>query len=424
MDILKKDSCNTFFLPCLFIFGMVLLMVQNTFPADFSTSKEALIAAYKMEPNITPALARSAIENLKKALIDCTDGYSASSIKYGTGVIYFKAGMQDDAKIAFRQTAGEANCPELIRICCFNMTGQISRLQGNDREALEAFEQAANLLEPSLSSRKEHNTNPEFVRLLCSVLFARGEIYEVQENYSQSINEYNRLIQILRQNGNSDISGRYIPPAGDRISQIYLRMGDVNSYIKNAEELSADYPQYYRIPVIKLEMECVKFLKSHCVNFDSFKGSFSAPAQLIAYLKDSKDSNSAQEITAVFDNLCKEHSIGYGGILLQYHYAWLLDTLGEKNRAAEIFAMISAAGIPDDGDKPREKAILETVAEYAKIQLAILLGERADYTEALRILNTMRTHPDKSHISELAKSVGKNLETLKREVPENENKKK
>ena len=119
-----------------------------------------------------------------------------------------------------------------------------------------------------------------------------------------------------------------------------------------------------------------------------------------------------------------EHSIGYGGILLQYHYAWLLDTLGEKNKAAEIFAMISAARIPNNGDKPREKAILETVAEYAKIQLAILLGERADYTEALRILNTMRTHPDKSHISELAKSVGKNLETLKREVPENENKKK
>ncbi len=384
MDILKKDSCNTIFLPCLFIFGMVLLMVQSTSLADFSTTKEALITAY------------------------------------GTGVIYFKAGMQDDAKAAFRQTAGEANCPELIRICCFNMTGQISRLQGNGKEALEAFEQAAKLLEPLLSGGKEHNTNPEFVRLLCSVLFARGEIYEAQENYSQSINEYNRLIQILRQNGNSEISGRYIPPAGDRISQVYLRMGDVNSYIKNTEGLSADYPQYYRIPVIKLEMECVKFLKGHSVNLDSLKGSFSAPAQLIAYFKDSKDSNSAQQITAVFDNLCKEHSTSYGGILLQYHYAWLLDTLGEKNKAAEIFARISTARIPDNGDKPREKAILETVAEYAKIQLAILLGERADYTEALRILSTMRIHPDKSHISELAKSVGKNLETLKREVHENE----
>jgi tetratricopeptide (TPR) repeat protein len=378
MDILKKDSCSTFFLSCLFIFGMVLLIAQNVFGSNSSTAKEALMAAYR------------------------------------TGVIYFKANKQDDAKAVFRQTAGDANCPDLIRICCFNMTGQISRLQGNDKEALEAFEQAAKLLES-----KEHNASPEFVRLLCLVLFARGEIYEVQESYSQSISEYNRLIQVLRQNSNSETAGRYIPPAGDRISQAYLRMGDVNSYIKNAEELSADYPQYYRIPVIKLEVECVKFLKSHCVNFDPFKGSFSAPAQLIAYFKDSKDSNSAQEIMTTFDNICKEYSSGYDRILLQYHYAWLLDTLGEKNKAAKIFAMISAAKIPDNEDKPCEKVILETVAEYARIQLAILLGERADYTEALRILSTMQTHPDKSHISELAKSIGKNLETLKREVSEN-----
>jgi tetratricopeptide (TPR) repeat protein len=159
MDTLKKDSCNT----CLLIFGMVLLIAQKASPADSSTAKEALIAAY------------------------------------GTGVTYFKAGRQDDAKAAFRQTAGEANCPDLIRICCFNMTGQIARLQGNDKEALEAFEQAAKLL-----VSREHNASPEFVRLLCSILFARGEIYEVQENYSQSISEYNRLIQILRQNSNNE----------------------------------------------------------------------------------------------------------------------------------------------------------------------------------------------------------------------------
>ena len=73
-------------------------------------------------------------------------------------------------------------------------------------------------------------------------------------------------------------------------------------------------------------------------------------------------------------------------------------------------------------DESREKAIAETVREYAKIQYAIMAGEKADYNEALKVLGSMRSHSDNSHISELAESVAKSIEILKREIPKDENK--
>jgi hypothetical protein len=68
--------------------------------------------------------------------------------------------------------------------------------------------------------------------------------------------------------------------------------------------------------------------------------------------------------------------------------------------------------------------VLEAVQEYARIQSAIMLGEKGDYTDALRVLRSLRKHPDKSHLSELAKSVTESIEILKREVPKDESTKK
>ena len=128
-----------------------------------------------------------------------------------------------------------------------------------------------------------------------------------------------------------------------------------------------------------------------------------------------------KDIANKLDGLCKEDSNTYGGILLQYHYAWLLDTLGEKDKAAEILAWISSTDIVETDLKSWQKVIVETTQEYAKIQYAVMLGERTDYIEALKVLSSLRTHSE-SYISELAKSVSESIQTLKREVPKNENK--
>jgi predicted chitinase len=68
-----------------------------------------------------------------------------------------------------------------------------------------------------------------------------------------------------------------------------------------------------------------------------------------------------------------------------------------------------------------QEVIAQTVQEYAKIQYAVIAGEKADYKEALRVLSSLQTHGHESHISRMAESVTNSIQTLKREVPKNDN---
>jgi len=402
---------------------VITVVADGVSLATGKTPAEVLTATYRSPAAITPAEAKSAIAGLEKVLADCKDSYLAFRIRYRIGVMYFRAGMMGKSKVRFLQTANDLKCPEFIRACSFNMIGQISRLGAENKEALEAFNQVANLLEQRLSAGKEYTPNPALTKLWCSALLNRAEICELQQDYTASITEYNRLLRALSQSENKDMLDQYAPLASDRISQLYLRQGDIDKYIELAESLTGDYSEYYQTPVIRLESECVKFLKSISANLEFLNdGSFGAPAHVIAYLKGSKSGTSAQHIVAQLDRLCKEYRNTCGGILLQYHYAWLLDALGEEHKAAEVFARIFSNDIADTNNKSQKKAIVETVQEYAKIQYAIMAGEKADYKEALRVLGSLRSHPDKSHISELAKSVIKSIQILKREVPKDENK--
>jgi hypothetical protein len=163
-------------------------------------------------------------------------------------------------------------------------------------------------------------------------------------------------------------------------------------------------------------------MKSVSANLEFLNGSFDAPAHVIDYARGSKSRTSAQHIVDEFDKLYKKYQNTCRGVLLQYHYAWLLDALGEKHRAAEIFSLIFSNDVADTSNKSWEKAIVETIQEYAKIQYAIMAGGKADYNEALKVLGSMRSHSDNFHISELAESVAKSIEILKREVPKDENK--
>jgi len=333
--------------------------------------------------------------------------------------MYFTADMMDEAKAHFLQIANDSRCPELIRICSFNMAGQISRLVGKNKEALESFNQVARLLEKRLSFKGEHASNLALAKLHCSALFSRAEIYNLQRDYTASISEYNRLLSVLIQYQIDNIMSQYIPLVDDRISQIHLQKGEIREYVILGEKLTRVHGKYYRTPIIKFELECIKFLEEFSPNLQFVNGSSDAPTHVFAYLKCAKDKTVAQHIVYKLNNLCKETQDTYSGIVLRYHYAWFLDTLGEKNKAAETLAQIFSVNIANTNNRAWGKAVVETVQEYAKIQYAIIAGERANYTEALRVLN-MRAYTDQSHISELAKSVSKSIEILKREVPKNE----
>ena len=421
MDI-RKTACYSSSLAFYLSLAIVItLTAEEVFPAEAKTPAEVLIATYRSPLAIAPADVKSATTDLERALANCEDAYLAFRIRYRIGVMHFRAGMIRASKAGFLQIANDPKCPELIRACSFNMIGQISRLRAENKDALEAFSQVADLLEQRLSVDREYVPNSAIAKLWCSALLSRAEIYELQQDYTASITEYSRLLHALSQSKNKDLSSQYAPLANDRMSQLYLWEGDTDRYTELAEALTGRYPEYCRTPIVRLELECVKFLRSVSPKLEFPHGSFSAPAHVIVYLKGSNDGTSPQSVVDKLNGLCKEYRNTRAGILLQYHYAWLLDALGERPTAAEVFARIFSNDAVNANSKSREKAIAETVQEYAKIQYAIMAGEKADYREALRVLSSLKAHPDKSHLSELAESVTKGIQTLKREVPKNEN---
>ena len=418
MDTLKKDSCSLVLF--IVLVSGVFLIAKGVSFADTSTASEVLTASYKLGCKIAPAEAESAIADLEKVLINCQDSNLAFRIRYRIGMMYFKAGMSGVAEDQFLRIANELDCPVLIRVCSFNMIGQISRMEGENRQALDAFNQVVELVEQQSAGAKKSFVSAALMRLCCSALLSRAEIRQMQQDYDASISEYDRLLRMLVQNQEDKFS-QYIPLAKDRISQLYLKQGNIDKYIEIAQMLPVDCPRYYRAGVIRFEIECIRFLRSVSKDFECADGSFTAPARLITYFKVSKDKDSAKPILEVLSRLCEEHSNTYAGILLSYHYAWLLDAIGEKNKAVEVFARVSSTDIGGVNNNVRPNAIAKTIAEYAKIQCAIMLGEKGDYEKALQVVGSLGSHPEQSHISDLAKSVSEGMVVLRREFPANDN---
>ena len=420
MDIQKNANCSHSLIVCLSIVIAVPVTAHGASHGKARTPEEILIATYELPHTITPVEAQSAVSRLEQALADCRGSYLAFRIRYRMGVMYFRADMMKPSKAEFLLTANDPECPEPIRACSFNMIGQISRLTAENEEALKAFDKVVNLLEQSLFTDKKYAQNSAMAKLWCSALLSTAEIYELQHHYTASINEYVRFLDAFNQSKNIDLSSQYAPLAYDRMSQLYLRIGNIQKYMEITRTLIESYPEYSRTAIIKWESECVKFLKSTSTSFPN--AGFRAPALVIAYLKSSNNPTLAQNIVDPLNALCKAYQDTSTGILLQYHYAWLLDTVGEEQKAREILSRISSIDAFDPNDNPPQKAIVETLQEYAKIQYAIMAGEKAEYKEALRILDSLHTYANESHISELAEAVTKGIQTLRREVPENDNK--
>jgi len=418
MVIPKKDSCRIIYVLCLM--AAIFLLPQRMCSAQDDRALEVLCGTYKPDVVvITPAEAKSTIAKLKSVLADCKDKNLAFRVRYRIAITQFKAQMTDVSKAGFRHIVKESDCPLDIRMCSLNMIGQICRLHGQNTPALEAFDTLANLIEGQSSAVKKHNKDAA-AKLLFSALVSRAEIYELIEDYAAAIKEYNRLLAALGGANGNDVAGKNGPLINDRMSQLYLRQGQIDKYVKAAGSLIVDYPQYYRTPLVKLELKCVEFLKNAAESVDFSSGSFVAPAKVIAYLKDSDEKASAKELAAELDKFCQECESSYEGILLKYHYAWLLDTVGQKAEAAEKLAGLCLAHIENPGDSSRQ-AIVDTIRGYACIQSAIMLTEQGRYKKATGILNTLGKCPEGSHLSKLVQSLRKGIDILKREVPKNEN---
>ena len=229
------------------------------------------------------------------------------------------------------------------------------------------------------------------------------------------------MLEILNRYKKNEHAKEYIPLVSDRISQLYLRQGKTEQYVTSVQNLTHTNPEYIRTPIMKMELTCVKILKNISDEIEFARGSYESPAMLIQAIKKADNKDVFVNCMDEFKKLFEEYKDKHMGILLQYHYAWFMDTMGEKDEARKIFAEISLYENKDANNSREEPEAISTIQDYAKIQYAIMAGEKGEYNEALKVLNGLRTHPEDSHLSELAKSVEESIQILKREVKINEN---
>ena len=419
MDTPKYEKLNKVIL----IVGSVIVLTSGLLYADSSQAITVLAKTYGSGSVLSTEEAQGIVQSLDKVLADCEDVYLVFRIKYRIGIIYFKSNELIKSMEQFMKILEDSKCPENIKVLSLNMIGQISRMEGKNKDALDAFQQITNILEKSIQNDKEFTKDLSLMKVWVSAVISKAEIFEFQRNCSESINQYNHLLQILKEMKLKDLHDQYYAFVNDKVSQLYLQTGDIEKYLISAKSILTNSPEYSRIPLIKLEIACVEFLNVQHKSIEFPNGSFESPSLLIADIKNIDDKTQFQDIVEVFDKLCKEYKNNNGGGLLLYHYAWLLDTIGNKDKASEIFLQIISQDSINEKKEGQKPEITSTIQEYAKIQYAIMAGEKGKYNEALKVLDTLRKQPENSHLSELSKSVIESIKTLKREVPVNETEK-
>jgi len=406
---------------CMFFFRVTEVVRPESCVADTKSAVAVLASTYHPSASVTVSQAKASIAALEKAVAECGDALLTFRIKYRIGVLSFRAEMFDAAKARFAALAKDSKCPALIRISSYNMVGQISRLAGENMEALAAFNDVVKVASQELSAVRKDEHKGVLGEVLQAALFGRAEIYELNREYGASIGEYERLLGMLDKRTCNKSLCDYTMMVRNRISQLHLRQGDVEKYMEVAKGIVTSDTEYGRRAIVELEMVCVKVLKGVDSSMEFSNGSFETPAKVIAYVKAQELKAMAASIIDKVGKLCKRYTDGFGAMVVSYHYAWLLDAVGERDEAAKIFGRISSGEIGKVGGEMCNEAIARTVVQYAKIQYAIMLGESGNYREALGVLSGVLPVGEKTHISGLTESVSESIRILKRELGENEN---
>ena len=419
MDIPKNVCCKIRIIYLIFVLTG-FFPARSMLWADVGSAIEILKGSYSADRARENRDVEAIISDLQNALVKCQDDYLIARVKYRIGILYFKTGKINQAGEQFHQLLKEAECPMLIKTASLNMIGQIHRMKGAYEEALKVFDQLAAHFEEQYYSNGQVNVESAIEELWYAALLSRAQIYEAQENDKLSIAEYERVVRLLTKSERENVRVRF-PLVYDKMGQLHFRRSNIKKYLALVRSAISDFPHYQRVPLMKLEMECIKFARDNSLNLDLVKKAGNAPVWLIGKIT-SVENTKVAAFTLTLERLCKESKDSKWGALLQYHYGWLLDRLGEKVRAAHIFAGIGAGSNKKEDDL-QTKEVFTMIREYGHIQSAIICGENGEYAQALKILAGLRASPEQSHLGKLAASVRKSIKTLKREVRHNESKK-
>jgi len=387
------------------------ILVKQRLPHKSSEVSDAVDA---------PALpddVKTDIDQLKEMLAACEDSEFRFGLSYRLGVLYFKNQAFDQALSCFSAVSTEKECRGMIRACALNMLGQTSRLQGDVSGALKAFGNLTDLLK-GMDITSSDASSAWVLRLLCSAAISRAELFQLQNDIGQAIKAYTLLAQWLDLHSGNPLCQPYLAISLDRASQMHLQQGNAAKYLEIAGAIPRDCPQYHRGAIIQLESECVRLLVKHFSDVDFVAGSIMAPALLIERLDRFSDKAAIERILDRVDQLCADYQDTYGGWILQYHYAWLLDRAGRRGQALKQFAELSNSTtkpVPTGG--PQQERVISAVQGYAQIQQAIMMGEQGEFRKGLQVINAVQCDDEDTHSKRLKESVSSSLETLNREVP-------
>ena len=397
--------------------GLVVL-VATTLSSLGQTTRplHVLVATYDAELPTTPAEAEESLAVLEEALQQCTDADLGCRIQHRMAVMCLRVGLLDEARSRFRRLSDSAMCPEPIRLSSLSMRGQICRMVGADDEALEVFEELLRPVERSLVEPARAPAPAAILRLACLAVFGRAEIQEVNHCWSEAAIEYRRLLILLKRSKCEMLLQRYGPLATDRLSQLLLRAGEVDGYLEVAKALAVEHPRYRRAGLVELEAECIRFLRAAQIQTEFPNGSVDAPAMAVAAIRAAADKSISRQLLLAANELCHRYQGSYGGLVVAYHYAWILDVLGNKSKAAMVLGQILSVDVDKICEGPRDQSIGRTVQKYAGLQHAIVLAEHANYQQALAVLIRLNCDSCAPHVQELRQSVIESVKILQREV--------
>lgn len=414
-----KNAFYEIRIACIALTIIITLSLSKDLSADDKALIKALKAAYYADQDDKQPEISLLISNLLKALPGCKNEYLLARAQYRIGILYFKDRKYLQAKNQFHQLAQQPYTPLLVKVLSLNMIGQIYRLSGEDNEALRAFDTLTHLIEEQYPSENLSIVEPAVFRLWYSTLLSRAEIFQAQEIYNQSLAQYEQAVKLLV-NSRKKTAPSQISQIYDRMSQLYFRQSNIKQYLALTGKTVVDFPNYNRTPLMKLERACVIFARDHTLNLTSVIEIYQVPARIIGNIAQVNDHNHVSSFVRLMQQLYQKRQNTPQSKLLCYHYASLLDALGEKQKAAGVFSEIIGWENNKTDDVHKNGAEYALVEEYAKIQYAIILAEEGEYVKALKVMAGMCPRPLPSHLGKLSESVTKSIQTLKREVRSHE----
>lgn len=408
MDIQKNESCKR----------LIAVLICLTCGLALGSDYDALNTLKKSYQISEGEGYQTVIDKLQDVYQTCDNKLLKERIQYRIGMLNFKSGDIQRAFGQFQQISSDSECSLGIQLAGMNMAVQIARMQGRDDNAKEHSDRLIQKILGMINNSSNEVSAPVLEKMYISSVFGKAEIYISQKQYVEAIAEYKKAIQGFS-NGVFKSSPQYLPVLYDRLSQLYLKTDNVQGYRNYVSMIADECPDYERMASVKLESFAIQFLEARKVKQDYVNGSLKAPAQLILYAKGNTDSQDIPRIELFFNEMSDQANNGTDRWLIKYHYAWFLDAIGKKDASLELFNKI-ISGIETDA-ATKSDYIMQKILDYSKLQKALMDGESERYKEGLQCIDSIENNIKDAHISGLADSIRNSLETLKREVPKDEN---